>query len=222
MFTTLLILTTFGCNNGIKPITPTTGVTPPTTTTTGTNTGTTTATTTGTNTTTTTGTNPNLDCQADYTSLMRVPGSGPGPMCLTDEIQCGDVLLGTNEGGTYIYNRGVWEDAFALGGLALEADSILDGPERVFAYMGHSQGYTVTVTVESCVPMWGSWRRKSDLGDDWCQVVDMWDAPGHFTGSDTDQTYTFVNNTSGDYDYEIILDSYGGGEGNFKVSVECY
>lgn len=222
MFTTLLLLNTLGCDNGIKPIGgPATGTDTnlTTSTATGTGTGTGTATGTGTGTSTTGDTGQALDCQADYTVFMPPAGG----TCLTAPVSCGDVIFGTNEGGTAVYDRTYWEGAMSLGALTSEPADVLDGHERVFGFIGHEPNFDITVTIDSCVPLWASWRRKGELSDNWCAVDEYWDVVGHFIGSSNNQSYTFLNNTqTGIYNYELIVDSYSGAEGNFMLTVDCY
>lgn len=163
-----------------------------------------------------------LDCSADYTAQTPPPGDANG-VCITQEIFCGQEILHTNEGGGALYDKAFWEAQQELSSLATESASVLDGPERVYAIKGQSNGEVIIVTIESCADMWGSWRRYADVAYDWCDYDDNFSEAGHFSvGTFRDQTESFVNNTGSDYSYELIVDSYYGGTGNFRLNVDCY
>jgi len=141
---------------------------------------------------------------------------------VSQQLSCGDVVFGTNEGGSTVYNTGYWELVQELGALINESPDVLDGPERVFSIMGQTPGQLITVTVQTCQPMWESWRQKGDVRDDWCAVDQYWDTAGHLGGTELERTYSLFGPSSGTYDYEIIVDSWYSSVGNFMLTVDCY
>lgn len=164
--------------------------------------------------------NGTLDC----TEAVPVPdpGEGGNPVCVVEPIGCGDVIQGNNEGGTLLYDRAFWNDAMELGALATEPANVLDGPERVYSIVGQPPDTDVVVTVTSCVQLWASWRRHGDTSDDWCDAAGGMSEMGHFTGPWQDKTYTLINRSSGEYDWEIIVDSWNDQVGNYTIQVDCY
>lgn len=149
------------------------------------------------------------------------PGQNGNEECVVEQVFCGDVIQGSNDAGSLTYDRDYWVEAQELGALATEADDILDGPERVYAIVGQPTDSEITVTVTSCVQLWASYRRHGDTSDDWCDPTVAQSISGHFTGPWRDKTYTLINRSAGEYDWEIIIDSWDGQVGNYTLSVEC-
>ncbi len=164
--------------------------------------------------------NGTLECGEEI--QMPAPGQGGLPECVVQQLQCGDVVQGTNAGGTTFYDYTLWQEAMELGALATQPADILDGPEAVYQILGHPPDTEITVTVTSCVQHWVSWRRHGDVTQDWCAEPTMQSEMGHFTGDWQNKSYTLVNRSSGDYDWEIIVDAWDGQTGDFVIEVECF
>ena len=161
------------------------------------------------------------DCTADYSGNLAAPGSGGLPECVVEELTCGSVVYGTTAGGTTEYEWQFWLDQMELDSLTNEATTVLDGPDRVCQYREHANGEVLVVRVWSCDDTWISWRRHGDVGDEFCDEGHYSEA-GHFVWMDGGWEYTFQNAAAGTYDWEFIVDTFGGTPGNFVVTLDCY
>ncbi len=162
-----------------------------------------------------------LDCSADYLSGM--PTGSPLGECVTEEVTCGDVLFGTNTGGTTIYDYAFSESLGALGSLLGNGDA-LDGPERVYVFRGLAVDEQVEFRVDACFDVWGTWVRHGDVGDDFCSAGGF-NVGGLFEERDGNQSrwtvqYNLASQST--YDFEFIVEGLDGAEGNYMISVACY
>lgn len=160
-----------------------------------------------------------LDCKEVF--AVPDPGLGGLPECIVEELTCGSVVSGTNEGGSTWYDRQYWEDAQSLDSLAFEDEGILDGPERVYAFYGHLPDEDIRVTVTSCVQLWSSYIRHGDVSVNWCDEPSPVGVAGHFTGQWPVKDALLLNRSGAEYDWELIIDSWDGQVGNYRIEVEC-
>ncbi len=171
--------------------------------------------------TTTTVVTPNgLDCAEVL--ILPDPGLAGLPECVVEELKCGDVIDGNNLDGTTMYDRAYWVEAQELDKLASEPNDVLDGPERVYAIYGQPPDSEITVTVTSCVQLWPSFILHGDISGDWCDVPSPNNQSGHFTGEWQNKSTTLLNRAAGTYNWEILIDSWKGQTGNYRIEVDCF
>jgi len=157
-----------------------------------------------------------LDCTADYTGQTPNPGAG-GEQCLTQVLQCDDVIFHTNTGGRNDFDYNTWD---YLQELETLQPGDMAGSERVYIFEGLAQGDSVKVRVESCMDAWASWIVLGDLSDGTCDTT-PWGPGGHFDGTFRDQERDHPNGANGIVDVLFIVEGFQGAEGNYKLTVEC-
>lgn len=165
----------------------------------------------------TTHSNPYLDCSETWVSP--APGGTPFGACITELIDCDEVIEGNLADGFNLYDYDFWE---AKGEKQSLSPGDLTGPERVLLFRNNTPGQILRVTIDSCVDMWASYVRHGDLTGSYCSLTDS-NIVGHFEDGDfRHQMTTRPNTGSGTFDWEIIVDGYPNrSEGNFLVTVEC-
>ncbi|MCA9566929.1 MAG: hypothetical protein KC656_03765 [Myxococcales bacterium] len=154
-----------------------------------------------------------LVCDVDPASMPEPDG------CVTQYVQCGDVIEGTLEGGSNVYGYQDWADRQMIGGLTNDWQAV-EGPERVFVVTDLQPGQHVTAIVESCDDVWASWTVHGDMTD----VCEMgWGPAGHFESDlgRVEQHATVLNTASGDWDVELIVDGHPGATTSFRLTVTC-
>ncbi len=152
-------------------------------------------------------------CDADPSTA--APG---GPDCYTARLSCGDVVVGTNEGGTDDYEGEDWETWFCTPNLDRWDYS---SPERVYQFDLPAQ---TNATVKFDTPCADldlfvlNWRDEdtcptSDAGIVECEAVDD-------TGIGGEGETVRVWDDEGSQ-YLVIVDGRGGETGNYRISVTC-
>jgi hypothetical protein len=163
-----------------------------------------------------------LDCDGDPIATPD-PGSGVGA-CVTETVQCGDVVEGTLVGGSQVYDYDFWLLVGELDALFGEYTA-LDGPERVYT-MRVEPGQVVRATFETCFDLWANWVLMGDTGGAFCDT-DTYYTAGVFEGDATTGCpygwYTErLNSGSSPYDLELIVEGLYGATGNYRLTVECF
>ena len=155
-----------------------------------------------------------LDCDANYNTP--APGNDLGT-CITGEVlQCGDVVYGTLDGGSSIYDYDYWYSIGELDALFGRYDA-LDGEERVYVYEGLFDS-VLKVTFETCFDLWATWVLT---GQSTCDV-ESFSTGGVFEGGTGRRWFTErLNAGTGPHDYQFILEGLDGATGNYAITVEC-
>ncbi|MEQ1569273.1 MAG: hypothetical protein ABMA64_26790 [Myxococcota bacterium] len=162
-------------------------------------------------------TDTDLDCDADYTTPPYGTALG---VCITEEVGCGDVIYGTLEGGSTLYDYDYWLLVGELGSLLGDYEA-LDGPERVYGFRDGEIDQVVRVTFESCFDQWANWVLHGDVSEEMCDVASYHTA-GVFEDGSGNTWSTDRLNPNGDYSFEFILEGLYGATGNYKMTVECF
>ncbi len=156
----------------------------------------------------------------DETPSTSSPGGTAYGACVTGEIERGDLIESTNEGGSTHYDKGMYEDWFCASTEA--ATTNYDGPERVFRYsQGPNNICTITLTKECSKDL--EMRIFRLFGGESCPngdnglVVCNRDAA---SGQWDDQSVRLTTTTNG-YDYDVVVDAKNGKIANFTLEVEC-
>jgi hypothetical protein len=158
-----------------------------------------------------------LDCEEPY----ETPSPGAVAECITQEVFCGDVVYGTLEGGSTVYDYDFWLYQQELDSLLGEYDA-LDGPERVYLFRGLESDQVVKATFTTCFDLWATWILFGDTGDSYCST-DGSQTSGVFEGGTGREWYTDrINASSSDYDFEFIVEGLYGEVGNFVLTIECF
>lgn len=158
-----------------------------------------------------------LDCEEEYVT----PAPGAVDSCITEEVSCGDVIYGTLEGGSTLYDYEFWESNFALGSMFGEY-AAFDGPERVYLFRGLDGDETVRITFTTCFDSWAEWILHGDITADYCET-EGFNTVGIFEGGSGNTWITDrFNATAGVYDFEFVLEGLFGVTGNYELKVECF
>lgn len=153
-----------------------------------------------------------LDCSADYTSFLDPRGDIE---CKDQTVDCGDVILGTTEGGWSLHDIGEYRSLGCTGPWGT-AGPYYRGPERVF-YFDLPDKTTVHWRVETC-------ERTLVL-----VLENHWETCPYYahtcnafprTGWDW-RDFSFNTLISGNTEGLIMLDTRDGQPTNFKLTVEC-
>lgn len=139
--------------------------------------------------------------------------------CVTEYVQCGDVIEGTLDGGQSAYGYDYWAGRQALGGLVNDWQAV-EGPERVYVVEGVLPGQRVSARVESCDDVWASYLVTGDVSD----VCDPAYGPaGHFASDlgRLDQSTSVLNTVSGTWDVQFVIDGHPGATTSYRLTVTC-
>jgi len=170
-----------------------------------------------------TDTGPQLDCSSPYTTPAPTGVGGAYPTCVDERLFCGDVVFATTDGGGSFYDYQYWADNQAIGGLVGHPEWV-DGPERIYVIEPVPPQSGLTVSIESCNEMWGSWIATGDITA-YCDAETQ--APKqHFTavnGGRHDQVGNVLNISAGNYGVQVIVDSaaIGPTPNNYILRVTC-
>jgi hypothetical protein len=138
---------------------------------------------------------------------------------VTEEIYCGDIFYGTNEGSSSYWDYSDWETLQSLGSLLGDLDAF-DGPDRTYVFRNLQPGENVRFIVESCEPTWAFWVRHGDVTQGSCDAG--LSTGGIFDGNDFEQSSERTNQSTSPYDHEIVIEVLHGVVGNYKLTVECF
>lgn len=159
-----------------------------------------------------------LDCDEEP---YPTPAPGQPASCVTQEVSCGDVIYGTLEGGSTLYDYDFWLYQQELDSLMGEYGA-LDGPERVYLFRDLQPNEVVRVTFTTCFDLWANWILFGDTGDNFCST-DGLQTSGVFEGGTGRSWYTErINQSASGYDFEFIVEGLYGAVGNYKMTVECF
>lgn len=154
-----------------------------------------------------------LDCTPGaYASP--APGLPPLDACVTEDISCGDVVYGTNVGGSTYFGTASGEQFEQCSGAAFGSD--FEGPERVYTLVPPPGTNSVQISMQSCEESEMMVFRSSDP----CPTG-LVSQCGYITGSSrVDQTDAFLLGPSGVLN--LVVEGFGNDGGNFVFSVECF
>ena len=152
-----------------------------------------------------------LDCRVDYPTPE--PGSGGSDECLTEVLECGDIIQGTTVGGSNVFGFSEYED---MGCISISSD--WSGSERVYRFRLPRETEASLRVHTKC----GEFRMRV-LNEDTC------DAPALTTTSCTVATQeiednvfaSFIPSSSQSKTFFVIVDGAEAFEGNYALEVVC-
>lgn len=152
-----------------------------------------------------------VDCNANYPTP--APGSGGVESCVTEVLECGDVVFGTNTGGSTFFGTESNEQFAQCSGSASGSD--FAGPERVYVIHVTSSMNSVSARLESCASSWLMHFR----GLPTC-TTGIYASCGYANlGTFTDQTAqlpVFDNGT-----ISLVIEGNRNNGGNYRLSIDC-
>jgi len=154
-----------------------------------------------------------LDCNPGaYTSPD--PGQNGLAECVTELIECGQTIRGTNVGGSTSFGTNPGEAFFMCSGTSSGDD--LSGPERVYKIVVGPNINALEVSLESCAPSKLLWHRSAQS---------CWDTPLNACdfareGTPTSQYDALLVGSLGEVHFIVEGDQNDGG--NFALTVDCF
>lgn len=156
-----------------------------------------------------------LDCQASPATPS--PGHDSLPACITDNISCGETVVGTTVGGSTHYDSTGYDD-----GACLNVGENYSAPERVYSLtVPAHNAYTVTAHVCPGLKL----RRVYGLGSTSCPTLNFQNGATCEQAFDRGgglQELTATNGQEHDLRYELVIDGKDGATGSYSLSVECF
>lgn len=152
-----------------------------------------------------------LDCDVPFETP--APGGEGSGACVTQVIQCGDTVRGTNAGGSTHFGSGPDEPFGTCAGSASQTND-LDGPERVYELQLPEETRSLHVELGSC--------EKSLL---------LWYQGAACTTNDVSCRYPIYGTYYDQYDDVLLADArviyfvvegVKNDGGNFELTVDCY
>ncbi|MEZ4323362.1 MAG: hypothetical protein R3F61_38210 [Myxococcota bacterium] len=156
---------------------------------------------------------PGLSCAPD-TYPTPDPGQNGLPACVTDTIECGQTVYGTNVGGSDTFGTNPGEAFFMCSGTSQGDD--LSGPERVYRISPPANINALEVHLVSCQPSKVLWHRSSQS----CHDTPLSACDFAREGTPTDQYDALLVGTSGSVHFIVEGDQNDGG--NFALTVDCF
>lgn len=152
-----------------------------------------------------------LDCRVDYPTP--VPGAGGSDECLTEGLECGDIIQGTTVGGSNVFGYPEYED---MGCISISSD--WSGSERVYRFRLPRDTEASLRVYTKC----GEFRMRL-LNEDSC------DAPRLTTTSCSVATQEIDDNVFASFlpasdqakTFFVIVDGADAFEGNYALEVVC-
>jgi len=149
-----------------------------------------------------------IECDPPYDT----PSTGN---CVTEEIFCGDRLLGNNIGGSELFEAdGQFEQC---SGSASGAD--FAGPERVYKFVAPPGIGSLSVLLESCEASWLLWYQDTNECPGTSTKLSC-DYPPAFDSTFYVQGEEIVLGPSGTVYF--VVEGFQNDGGNFAISLECY
>ncbi|MCB9673625.1 MAG: hypothetical protein H6737_00830 [Alphaproteobacteria bacterium] len=170
-----------------------------------------------------TDTDTDSDADTDTDALDCTPGAYPTPAppgdtciedCVTDLIQCGQTIYGTNVGGSTCFGTNPGEAFFMCSGTSQGDD--LSGPERVYKIIPGATINALEVRLQSCEPSKLLWHRSSQS----CHSEPLSACDFAREGTPTDQNDALLVGSLGEVHFIVEGDQNDGG--NFILHVECF
>lgn len=156
-----------------------------------------------------------FDCEEDYATPE--PGGLGLPECVTEELLCGDVIYGTNEGGSTFYDKDFYMDYQCISWAFSEPSDVFDGPERVYTLTVPPNKY-VELTVNSCEDVDLHVIRHATT----CSTVTDGSPCTNSEGGFTEQYIKqYLLGEDEGRNYEIIIDSIDGSISNYWFEIVC-
>lgn len=158
-----------------------------------------------------------IDCTADYPTPSPTGGDGED-FCITDELQCGDVIYGTTVGGSTAYDHEQY-DAWTCGGPATNLD--WSAAERIYEiWVAPGQSATVRLYIEC-----GALTLRTVHTTDVCPVeLEKHCVYAGLTSPNSQiREHELFNHGANPVSarHEVVVDGRDGFEGNYRLDVIC-